>query len=101
MAKIATTFEDVTFRPHRAFRAAKAADHLTRALLRPMVCGRSFALEGATVERAAAMLLRTAVLLEICAEKKGWPDRIVGLPDREPNAAARAAAEAVFDEVDS
>jgi hypothetical protein len=38
--------------------------------------------KGQPVERAVAMLLRTAVMLEIAAERKGWPDRIAGLPDR-------------------
>jgi hypothetical protein len=53
--------------------------------------------KGQPIERAVAMLLRTAVMLEIAAERKGWPDRITGLPDKAPRS-PRAAAEAVFDE---
>jgi hypothetical protein len=42
------------------------------------------------------MMLRTAARLEIAGERKGWPDRIAGLPDgtRSP----RAAVDALFDE---
>jgi hypothetical protein len=52
--------------------------------------------KGQPVERAVAMMLRTAVMLEIAAEQKGWPDRIVGLPDKGLRS-LRAETEAVFD----
>jgi hypothetical protein len=50
------------------------------------------------VERATAMLHRIAVMLEIAGERKGWPDRIVGLPDR--TWSPRAEVEAAFGEVE-
>jgi hypothetical protein len=55
--------------------------------------------KGQLVERATVMLYRTAVMLEIAAEKRGWPDHITGLPDwtRSP----RGEAEAVFNELDA
>jgi hypothetical protein len=50
------------------------------------------------MERATVMLRRIAVMLEIAAERKGWPDRIVGLPDK--TRSPRAEAEAAFGEVE-
>jgi hypothetical protein len=38
--------------------------------------------KGQPVDHATVMLHRTAVMLEIAAERKGWPDRITGLSDR-------------------
>ncbi len=38
-------------------------------------------------------------MLEIAAERKGWPERIPGLPDR--TRSRRAAAEAVFGEAEA
>jgi hypothetical protein len=52
--------------------------------------------KGQPAERAAAMMVRTAVMLELAAGRKGWPDRISGFPDRGSRSRARAAADAVF-----
>jgi hypothetical protein len=51
--------------------------------------------KGQPIDRASAMLRRTAVMLEIAAERKGWRDRIAGLPDR-GSTSPRAEAEALF-----
>jgi hypothetical protein len=48
-------------------------------------------------QRAATMLVRMAVCLEVLAERKSWPERITGLPDRSP----RAEAEAAFRDVEA
>jgi hypothetical protein len=95
MAKITTTLEDTKFRLHQAYRAAKAADRLAGALYDRWMADVLTASKGQPVERATVMLHRTAVMLEIAAERKGWPDWIVGLPDRGPRS-PRAEAEAVF-----
>jgi hypothetical protein len=42
------------------------------------------------------MLYRTAMMLEIAAEWKGWPDRIAGLPGQ-GSMSPRAEAEALFE----
>lgn len=97
MARIATTFEDVKDRLRQAHRSAKAADRLSSALFDRWMAEALMFSKGQPVERAAAMLLRTAVMLEIAAERKGWPERIAGLPDR-GSRSSRAAAEALFDE---
>jgi hypothetical protein len=98
MAKTATTFEDIKFRLHRAYSAAKAADRLSGALFDRWMSEALMFAKGQPMDRAAATLLRTAIALEIAADRKGWPDRIRGLLDRGPRAAAREAAEAAFDE---
>ncbi len=96
MAKITTTYEDVKDRLRQAHRAAKAADRLSGALYDRWLADALMLSKGQPIERAAAMLFRTAVMLEIAAERKYWPNRIPGLPDR--TRAPRAEAEAVFDE---
>jgi hypothetical protein len=84
VAKIAVTFDDTKFRLHQAYRAAKAADRLSGALYDRWMAEALMLVKGQPIERAVAMLHRTAVMLEIAAERKGWPDRITGLPDARP-----------------
>jgi hypothetical protein len=81
MAKIAVTFEGTKDRLHQAYRAAKAADRQSSALFDRWMAEALMLAKGQPVERATVMLYRTAVMLEIAAERKGWPDRIPGLPD--------------------
>jgi hypothetical protein len=99
MAKVAVTFEDTKHRLHRAYKAAKAADRLSSALFGRWMSEVLMLAKGQPIERATTMLHRTAVMLEICAERKGWPDRITGIPDRTQS--LRDDAEAVFDEAGS
>jgi hypothetical protein len=100
LARVAVTFEGTKHRLHQAYRAAKAADRLSGALFDRWMSEALMFAKGQPVDRATTMLLRTAIALEIAADRKGWPDRIRGLPDRGPKAAAREAAEAAFDEGD-
>jgi hypothetical protein len=92
MAKVAVTFEGTKDRLHQAYSAAKAADRQSAALFDRWMAEVLMHVKGQPIERATTMLHRTAVMLEIAAERKGWPDRIAGLPDRSP----RAPAEALF-----
>jgi hypothetical protein len=69
MAKIAVTFEGTEDRLHRAYRAAKAAG-LSNALFDRWRAEAVSHSKGQPVERATA-LFRTAVMLEIAAERKG------------------------------
>jgi hypothetical protein len=79
--KITATFEGTKHRLHLAYRAAKAADWLSGALYDRWMAEAPSLCKGQPVDRATVMLLRTAVMLEIAAERKSWPDRIAGLPD--------------------
>ena len=81
MPKIAVTMESVQERLRKAHRAAKRADALAGALFDRWMAETLTLGKGQPVERQAAMLLRTALMLEIVAERKGWPEHIVGLPD--------------------
>jgi hypothetical protein len=92
VAKIAVTFEGTKDRLHQAYQAAKRADRLSGALYDRWMAEALSLSKGQPVERAVAMLLRTAVMLEIAAERKGWPDRIAGLPDLVPLAEDEPAA---------
>jgi hypothetical protein len=94
MAKITVTLEGTKDRLHRAYRAAKAADRQSSALFDRWMADALTLSKGQPVDRAVAMLLRTAVMLEISAERKGWPNRIAGLADQ---GQSEAEAEAVFD----
>ncbi len=96
MTKITVTFESTKDRLRLAYKAAKAADRLSAALFDRWMSDALMLSKGQPIERAVAMLLRTAVMLEIAAERKGWPDRIAGLPDIQRS--RRAEAEAVFDD---
>jgi hypothetical protein len=97
MAKITVTLEGTKDRLHGAYRAAKAADRQSSALFDRSTAEVLTLPKGQPVERAVAMLLRTAVMLEIAADRKGWPDRIAGLPDRQRS--PRASADGVFSQV--
>jgi hypothetical protein len=82
-------------RLRQAHKAAKRADTASGALFDRRLAEALMLGEGQPVERQAAMFLRTAVTLEIAAERKAWPERIAGLPDRRAKS-PRTAAEAVF-----
>jgi hypothetical protein len=92
MAKIAVTLESVKDRLRRAHKAAKRADSLSGALFDRWMADALTLSKGQPVERQAAMQVRTAIMLEIAAERLGWPERIVGLPD-----AARRAPRIVIE----
>ena len=94
MAKIAVTLESAKERFTQARKAACSTDRLSAALYDRLAAETLLAVKGQSAERAATMLFRMAVALEVLAERKGWPDKIAGLPDRSP----RSEAEAVFDD---
>jgi endonuclease/exonuclease/phosphatase family protein len=75
MAKIAVTFEGTKHRLHQAYAAAKPAARLSCALFDRWMADALTLSKGQPVDRATVMLHRTAVMLEIAAERKGWPDR--------------------------
>jgi hypothetical protein len=54
------------------------------------------AVKGQPAERAATMFFRMAVALEVLAERKGWPERIAGLPDARQRRRATVEATAGF-----
>jgi len=81
MPKIAVTLESVKERLRMAHKAAKRADSLSGALFDRWMAEALTLGKGQPVERQATMILRTAVMLEIAAERKAWPEHIVGLPD--------------------
>ncbi len=95
MAKLALTLDQAKDRFTRARKAACSADRLSSALYDRFAAETLLAVKGQPAERAATMLVRMAVALEVLAERKGWPERIPGLPDRQR--LPRAAAEALFD----
>jgi hypothetical protein len=95
MAKIAVTIEQAKERFNNACRAARDADRLTAALYDRLAADTLLAAKGQPPERACTMLMRMAVALEVLAERRGWPERIHGLPDRQQKS-PRAVAEAVF-----
>ena len=96
MAKLMLTLDQAKDRFRAAHRAAKASDKLTAALYDRLAADTLLAVKGQPAERAATMFVRMAVCLEVLAERRGWPERIAGLPDR----TRRADAEAVFSEVE-
>jgi hypothetical protein len=81
MPKIAVTLESVKDRLRRAHKAAKRADSLSGALFDKWMAEALTLGKGQPVERQAAMQVRTAIMLEIAAERRGWPEHIEGLPD--------------------
>jgi hypothetical protein len=91
MARITLTMDQAKERFTHA-RKACSADKLAGALYDRLAAETLLAVKGQPAERAATMLIRMAVCLEVLAEWKGWPDRIAGLPDR----TARDEAEALF-----
>jgi hypothetical protein len=36
-------------------------------------------IRGQPIERACAMLVQTAIMLEIAVDRRGWPERILGM----------------------
>jgi hypothetical protein len=87
------TLEAVKERLRTAHRAATKADYLSVALFDQWMAEALTLSKGQSVDRAAAMLLRTAAMLEIAAECRGWPKRVSGLPGAQAKRQATAAIE--------
>jgi hypothetical protein len=94
MAKITFTLDQAKDRFRAAHRATKASDKLTAALYDRLASDTLLAVKGQPAERAATMFVRVAVCLEVLAERRGWPDCIPGLPDRQRSLGARPSVTA-------
>ncbi len=81
MAKLMLTLDQAKDRFRAAHRAARDSDKLAGAFFNRLAADTLLAVEGQSSERQATMLVRMAIALEVLAERRGWPDRIVGLPD--------------------
>ncbi len=80
MAKApAVTLEQAEERFRSAHRAARRADNLSAALYDRWAAETLMHIRGQPRERACAMLVRTAIMLEIAVDRRGWPERIVGM----------------------
>ncbi len=97
MSKLVLTMDSAKERFTQARKAACSADRLSSALYDRLAAETLLAIKGQPAERAATMLIRMAVCLEVLAEYRGWPERVADLPDRAPRS-RRAEAEAVFDD---
>jgi hypothetical protein len=94
MAKVVTTLADAKAQFDCVRKAARDADRLSGAFIDRIAADVLMAAKGASPERAATMLVRMAVALEVLAER-GWPEKIAGMPNKRPSS-PRAAAEAAF-----
>ena len=80
MAKApAVTLEQAKERFRSAHQAARRADSLSAALYDRWAAETLMHIRGQPRDRACAMLVRTAIMLEIAVDRRGWPERIVGL----------------------
>jgi len=77
MPKITTTLPEAKARAKRAHQAARGGDTISAALYDRIYATALASAADQPEEVAAAMYVRTAICLEVLADMRGWPARIV------------------------